>query len=216
MKTIIINASPRKNWNTYKLLKGAQKGAESAGGETKFVDLYDLNFSGCRGCLACKAKNGKHEGCYFQDDLTPIIKEILEADNLIIGSPIYYGEPTASFRAIMERLIFCVVPYEEGSYFDGNVNIGFIYTMNAPKNYYESALKPYLTNIENLFKGSLHGEIISYAACDTLQVNDYSKFDMGYFSEEDKKRHQAKQFPIDLKNCFEIGVKLNSISLKKR
>ena len=28
MKTIVINASPRKNWNTAKLLKEAQKGSE--------------------------------------------------------------------------------------------------------------------------------------------------------------------------------------------
>ena len=32
MKTILINGSPRKNWNTAQLLKSAQKGAESSGG----------------------------------------------------------------------------------------------------------------------------------------------------------------------------------------
>ena len=51
MKTIIINASPRKNWNTAKLLKEAQKGAESVGAEVECVDLYDLDFKGCRSCL---------------------------------------------------------------------------------------------------------------------------------------------------------------------
>jgi len=29
MKTIIVNGSPRKNWNTAQLLKEAHKGAES-------------------------------------------------------------------------------------------------------------------------------------------------------------------------------------------
>ena len=56
MKTIIINASPRKNWNTAQLLKQAQKGAESVGAETEYVDLYDLSFTGCRSCMACKLK----------------------------------------------------------------------------------------------------------------------------------------------------------------
>ena len=31
MKTIILNGSPRKNWNTAQLLKEAQRGAESTG-----------------------------------------------------------------------------------------------------------------------------------------------------------------------------------------
>lgn len=51
MKTIILNASPRKNWNTAQLLKSAAKGAESAGAEVEYIDLYDLNFTGCRSCM---------------------------------------------------------------------------------------------------------------------------------------------------------------------
>ncbi len=37
MKVIILNASPRKNWNTAQLLKSAQKGAESTGAECEYV-----------------------------------------------------------------------------------------------------------------------------------------------------------------------------------
>ena len=33
MKTIILNGSPRKNWNTALMLKEARKGAESVGAE---------------------------------------------------------------------------------------------------------------------------------------------------------------------------------------
>ena len=54
MKAIVLNASPRKNWNTAQLLKAAQKGAEDAGAETEYIDLYDLSFTGCRSCLLCK------------------------------------------------------------------------------------------------------------------------------------------------------------------
>ena len=56
MKTVIVNGGPRKEWNTAQLLKSAQKGAEVAGAETEYVDLYDLCFTGCRSCLACKGK----------------------------------------------------------------------------------------------------------------------------------------------------------------
>ena len=209
MKTIIINASPRRNWNTAQLLKEAQKGAESAGAETEYIDLYDLSFTGCRSCLACKLKNGKHPGCAWKDDLSPLIDRILAADALIIGTPIYWGEPTAQFRALMERLVFCTLPYESGSYFEGSVDMGFIYTMNAGDGYYEQTLRPYLTNVESLFKLGLHGDVMSYAACDTLQVKDYSKYDMAYFSEEEKHRHREEQFPTDLAECFRMGEKLS-------
>ena len=42
-KVIVLNASPRKNWNTAQLLKEAQRGAQAAGAETEYIDLYDLH-----------------------------------------------------------------------------------------------------------------------------------------------------------------------------
>ena len=208
MKTIIINASPRKNWNTAQLLKEARRGAESAGAEVEYVDLYDLDFTGCRSCLVCKLKGGEHPGCAWRDDLSPLIDRILVADALIIGTPIYWGEPTAQFRALMERLVFCTMPYEAGTYFDGKVDVGFIYTMNAPQGYYEQNLRPYLDGVEALFKMGLHGEVKSCAACDTLQVKDYSKYDMAAFSEEAKRAHRDEQFPADLAAAFALGAEL--------
>ena len=208
MKTIIVNASPRKNWNTAQLLKEAQKGAESAGAEVEYVDLYDLDFTGCRSCLVCKLKGGEHPGCAWRDDLSPLIDRILAADALIIGTPIYWGEPTAQFRALMERLVFCTMPYEQGTYFDGKVDVGFVYTMNAPQEYYEQNLRPYLDGVEGLFKMGLHGEVRSCAACDTLQVKDYSRYDMAAFSEEAKRAHREEQFPADLAAAFALGAEL--------
>ena len=209
MKTIIINASPRKQWNTAQLLKEAEKGAVAVGAETEYIDLYDMTFTGCRGCLACKLKNGKHPGCAWKDELSPLIDKILAADALIIGSPIYWGEPTAQFRALMERLVFCTLPYEAGTYFTGKINVGFIYTANAGQDYYEQTLRPYLSNVEGLFKLALHGETASYAACDTWQIKDYSRYDMGYFNEEAKLKHREEQFPIDLQECYKLGRELS-------
>ena len=207
-KMVIINASPRKNWNTAQLLKEAQKGAESVGAEAEYIDLYEMSFTGCRSCMACKLKIGKHPGCAWKDDLSPLIDRILEADSLIIGTPIYWGEPTAQFRALMERLVFCVMPYEAGTYFHGKVDVGFVYTMNAGEEYYQANLRPYLSNMEALFKMGLHGETTSYAACDTWQVKDYSKYDMAIFDGDAKKAHREVQFPIDMQECFKMGASL--------
>ena len=106
--TIIINASPRKGWNTAQLLKEAKKGAESTGADVEYADLYDLSFTGCHSCLACKAEGSYKNKCFWKDDLSPLIDRILSSDSVIIGTPIYFGEPTSGFRALIERLLFCV------------------------------------------------------------------------------------------------------------
>ena len=47
MKTIIINGSPRKNWNTDKALQKAAEGAAAAGSEVETIRLYDYAYKGC-------------------------------------------------------------------------------------------------------------------------------------------------------------------------
>ena len=211
MKTIILNGSPRKNWNTAQLLKEAQRGAESVGAEVEFIDLYDLNYNGCRSCLACKRKGAERNKCYWKDDLSPLIGRILAADAVIIGSPIYFGQPTASFRALWERLAFPVLSYDGGemSYYNGTLNVGFIWTMNAAGDYYENGIKPSLAITESTAPMFFHGKVESYASLDTLQVNDYSKYSMGAFDEEAKKKRREEQFPTDLAECFKLGAELS-------
>ena len=209
MKTIIVNASPRKDWNTAEILQSAQKGAESVGAETEYYNLYDLVYTGCRSCLVCKMKTKTKGKCYWRDDLTPVIEKILDADCLLIGSPIYFGQPTSEFRALLERLIFCVMSYDDGSsYFTAKVNVGIFYTMNAPLEYYENSMKESLASNEFLFS-FLNGEIVTYPVCDTIQVSDYSKYNMNGFSQELKEKQWILQFPKDLENAFEIGANLS-------
>ncbi len=211
MKTIVINASPRKKWNTAEIMQSAQKGAESVGAETKYVNLYDLSFKGCRSCLVCKLKDKTKGKCYWRDDLSPLIEEILDSDALLIGSPIYFGEPTSEFRALVERLIFCLLSYDDGSsYFTGKVNVGIFYTMNAPLQYYVDSMKDNLTKIEFLFS-FLNGEVVTYPVCDTIQVSKYSKYNMAGFSQEAKEKQWILQFPKDLEKAFEIGANLSKI-----
>ena len=209
MKTIVINASPRKTWNTAEIMQSAQKGAESVGAETEYFNLYDLVFKGCRSCLICKRKDKTKGKCYWRDDLTPLLEKVYEADALIIGSPIYFGQPTSEFRALLERLVFCIMSYDDGSsYFTGKVNVGIFYTMNAPLEFYEESMKDSLSSNEFLFK-YLNGEVISYPVCDTLQVHKYSEYNMAGFSQEVKEKQLILQFPNDLEKAFEIAAELS-------
>lgn len=209
MKTIVINASPRKKCNTSQIMKSAQKGAESAGAEVEYINLYDYTFKGCVSCLSCKRKDAERCRCYYRDDLTEIIEKILKADALLIGTPIYFGQATSQFRALMERLLCCVMSYDgEPTYFTGKVNVGLFYTMNAAKQYYDNVLGPSF-EVQAMMFGMLNGTVKSYGVCNTVQVRDYSKYSMGVFDENIKRENRKNQFGIDLKNAHDIGAELS-------
>ena len=208
MKTIILNGTPRKSWNTAMMLKEARKGAESAGAETEYIDLFDLSYTGCRSCLACKRKGAERCKCFWKDDLSPVIDRIFAADSMIIGSPIYLGDVTSQVHGLIERLHFCALSYDDYSnYFTGRVDVGVILTMNAPKAYFDLAYGQKAKEMEQVFK-ALNGSVEVYACCDTLQVNDYSRYNMAGFDADHKKEMREKQFPQDLENAFRMGARL--------
>ena len=207
MKTIIINGSPRKNWNTAQLLKEAQKGAESVGDEIEYIDLYDLDYNGCHSCLACKRKDiAEPCKCYWKDGLTPVLEKIWRADRLITGSPIYYSEPTGGMRSLLERLTFPAMSYNDySSVFKGRVDVDIFLTMNAPMQFYRQAYEGRMMEYFSPLR-FLNGSIRLHPVCDTLQVSDYSRFDMNSFSEAHKRAMHESEFPKALKRAFEIGA----------
>ena len=208
MKTIILNGSPRKNWNTALMLKEAQKGALSVGAETEYIDLFDLSYTGCRSCLACKRKDAERCKCFWKDDLSPLIDRIFAADALIVGSPIYLGDITSQLRGLIERLHFCALSYDDYSnYFTGKVDVGVILTMNAPKPFYTLSYGKKAKEIAQSFR-ALNGQVEVYPCCDTLQVKDYSRYSMAGFNEAHKKEMREKQFPLDLAHAFQMGASL--------
>ena len=207
LQTLVLNASPRRAWNTAKLLKSAAEGAKSAGSEVEYIDLYDLNFTGCRSCMLCKRKGAQRCRCYWKDDLSPIIDKVFKADVLLIGTAIYLGRPTSRYFEVLERLHFCSLSYDDYSnYFTGKVNVGLFVSMNASKEFdrlYKDAFEGYANELQ-----MLNGEVCPYPCHNTLQVADYSKYNMASFDEEKKKLSREKNFPRDLENAYQIGQRL--------
>ena len=206
MKTVILNASPRKNWNTAQLMQEAKRGAEEAGHEVTYVNLYDLKYTGCKSCLGCKRKGiAEPCKCYIKDELSPVLEAIYEADHLIIGSPVYFGQPTGQLRCVIERLCFPALSYNTyTSTLKGKVDVSVFLTMNVLEERYESGYKASMEAYFS-FLSLLNGKTEIFPVCDTLQVNDYSKYDMGSFSEEHKKAVRESEFPKMLKKAYETG-----------
>ena len=134
MKVIAFNGSPRKNCNTAMLLKHALEGAASQGAETELIHLYDFNYKGCISCFACKRIGGNSYGrCAVNDDLTPALNKVQEADAVILGSPTYLGSVTGEMRSFIERLIYPYLVYDKSNstLFSKKIPTAFIYTMGV-------------------------------------------------------------------------------------
>ena len=211
MKILAINGSPRKNWNTATLLNKALEGASAQGAATEIIHLYDLNFKGCVSCFACKLKGGKSYGkCAYKDDLTPVLEKIENADAVILGSPIYFGNVTGEMRSCMERMAFQYLVYDKNysSLNKKHKSIGFIYTMNINEDMvkewgYDSVLSSTEKYFERIF-----GASESLFVTDTYQFSDYSKYVVTAFDEVHKAERRREVFPIDCEKAFEMGVRL--------
>lgn len=213
MKIIGINGSPRKNCNTAALIGKALEGAQSRGVETELIHLYDLDYKGCKSCFACKLKDGKSYGtCAARDDLTPVLKNIEEADALILGSPIYLGTATGEMRSFLERLIFPYLVYDlEGStLFPRRIPVGFIYTMGVVEELLEEiGYHQYFNTIKKLTERII-GESESLYVTDTYQFDDYSKYVSSRFNPEEKLKKRRQVFPQDCEKAFQMGVRFTS------
>lgn len=211
-KVIAINGSPRKNGNTAMLLENALNGAKSKGADIEIVNLVDLNFKGCISCFACKRKDSKYKCmCAINDDLTPVLKKVMDSDAVILGSPIYLGDVSALTRAFLERLVFMNLSYDNKSYsnFTGKINGAFFYTMNVPKPLSLYFNKTYKFNTMMLKR--LNGTVKQLLSTNTLQFDDYSKFEASNFNEQKKKKRRENIFPKDCAKAYKIGAELTEI-----
>ena len=73
---------------------------DKSGHESEFVKLTDLNFSGCKGCVQLCAGP---QVCKLADDAQPYYEKILDADAIVIGSPVYMNTITSTVSAFIER-----------------------------------------------------------------------------------------------------------------
>ena len=204
-KIVVVNAGPRKGWNTDSLLNEAAKAAESKGYEIIKFDLFRLEkYTGCISCFGCK-KNKFKGHCICRDGLTAVLDAIRESDGLIIGSPNYLSELTASFRALYERLIFQNLTYnvKNPCCNDHFIPVLLLMTSNAQDSMFVGLLEKYKETF-NKFIGPTN----IFICGDTLQLKDYSKTDWEWslFNPEHKYLQHEKVFPNKLKEVYKLAT----------
>jgi multimeric flavodoxin WrbA len=101
MKILLLSSSPHKGKSqTFLLAKEVLKGCANKGLESEIVHICDFKIEFCRHCEAC---HKKILSCPIKDDARMILSKMLEADGIILASPNYINQVTASMKALFDR-----------------------------------------------------------------------------------------------------------------
>jgi len=101
VKILGISCSMRQKSNTGILIEEALAGAREAGAATELVSLIGKEIKPCDGCYACD-KTGR---CHIKDDMQPIYAQMLSADGIIIGTPIYFWNMAGQTKVLLDRTV---------------------------------------------------------------------------------------------------------------
>lgn len=99
MKILGIVCSPRVGGNTEILVTEALKGAEGKGAEVNIITLANKQINPCDHCGTCY-ENGV---CHIEDGMDEIYHQLIEADGIILGSPVYFWSVSAQAKLVMDR-----------------------------------------------------------------------------------------------------------------
>jgi multimeric flavodoxin WrbA len=224
MKFYAISGSNRKKSNTVKLLRKSLDGIKDTVNselpeenvELELVNLYKINFTGCKSCFACKRLGKKNYGlCPIKDDLKPILEGLRDCDGVILGTPIYFADVSGEMRSFFERFIFPSFRYSKNadSIAPKKMPTAVIYNMNISENI--GNIYDYVyTNFESYIE-IVYSKPYSLKVYNTYQFKDYSQYFMEMFDEAEKAKYRDEHFSIDLENAYNIGVKVARDAIKQ-
>ncbi len=105
MKVLAMNGSPRKDGNTFTLINKVFQELEKEGIQTELVQLSGKEIHGCVACFKC-AENKDRQCAVKNDAANELIQKMVEADGIVLGSPVYFLDVTPEMKALIDRCGF--------------------------------------------------------------------------------------------------------------
>lgn len=128
MKVIAFSGSARKNSNTAILINHVLDELKNEGIETELYQLAGKKIHGCKGCYQCFINQDKH--CVFKDDVAnECIEKMIEAEGIILGSPVYVADVSPETKALIDRT--CMVAKANGGLLRRKVGTGIVAVRRA-------------------------------------------------------------------------------------
>ncbi|MCK4658804.1 MAG: NAD(P)H-dependent oxidoreductase [Phycisphaerae bacterium] len=114
MKLLAIQGSPRANSNTRTVLDFVLEAARQSGAQTEVVHLSELkNLSGCLECHGCQSSTDE-PGCVIDDDMRPVLQKALDADVIVLATPVFCWSPSWLLKIAMDRF-YCLFKFSDQS-----------------------------------------------------------------------------------------------------
>ncbi len=99
-KVVILEGSPRRNGNSSILSNEFARGAQDAGCSVETIRVAGKKIGGCLGCNGCYRNGGV---CVQKDDMEEIREKMLDADVIVLASPIYFYSMSSQMKAVIDR-----------------------------------------------------------------------------------------------------------------
>lgn len=101
-KVLILSGSPRKGGNSDILCDEFMRGAAESGNTVEKIRVAEKKIGYCRACYYCKKSGGK---CSIQDDMAEVLQKMIDADVIVLASPVYFYSIDAQLKAVIDRTV---------------------------------------------------------------------------------------------------------------
>ena len=101
-KVLILSGSPRKNGNSDTLCDEFMRGAKEAGNEVEKIRVSEKKIDFCHGCYYCQKSGGV---CAIKDDMADLLQKIIDADVIVLASPVYFYSIDAQLKTVIDRTV---------------------------------------------------------------------------------------------------------------
>ena len=101
---LVIFGSPKKNGNTAALVEWFTEGAREARANVEIVNAATANskVNGCQSCRACQKR--EEYGCVVNDDIKLFLDKMIQADVIVIATPLYFFSASAQIKQVFDRM----------------------------------------------------------------------------------------------------------------
>lgn len=100
---LAISGSPRERGNTHILLQRCLDRLASQGISGQLVTLIGKEVRGCDGCNVCWETRDSTCPSISDDDFQEYFDRMLQADLIIVGSPVHFGSAAPALMALLDR-----------------------------------------------------------------------------------------------------------------
>lgn len=98
---LVISASPRKGGNSDTLCDEFIRGAQESGNHAEKIFLASKNIKYCIGCGVCNST----QKCVQKDDMAEILDKMVEADVIVLATPVYFYTMDAQMKTLIDRTV---------------------------------------------------------------------------------------------------------------